>query len=318
MPALTASKKESIKSRGYLLVLLSVFLLMLLFSMQILDSVRTALQLCYQSIIPSLFPFMILSELLSATFYDKRAVSPHLNAICRKIFAVPLDGMLAFLAGALCGFPIGVKITADLYRAGRLTVGEAEQLLSFANNTGPAFVIAGIGGGMLHSAKLGFFLYAVQIFSSLAAGCLIARLPVKKKEYVPSGLAMTQAKPHGFVSAVWQSVHNMLTVCGMITAFAVPVALIRYFTKNCTLLAFICSFLEIGNAANAAAFLYITTPFTAVLALTVAVSFGGLSVHLQAALFLEDTPISMHRYMAGKLLQATLACLCTVFFYRFL
>ncbi|MBQ8350959.1 MAG: hypothetical protein IJY20_02805 [Clostridia bacterium] len=293
----------------FLMLVFMSFAILLFFSPQVMDGIRASLQLCYQTIIPSLFPFMILSELLTAFLSDTKGSQSRVDMICRKIFAVPAVGMWAFFMGALCGFPLGVKFTADLYRTGKLNASEAEQLIAFSNNTGPAFVIAGIGSGLLKDAKIGLVLYVLQVVCSLMAGFLLARL-------MPLHHTESSAVKHpqeggavGIIPAIRRASGNILSVCGMIVAFSIPIALLRSMIKNGVLLAFISSFVEVGNAAGIAASIYETHPATAMLALTNTVCFGGLSVHLQASLFLSDLPLSIRRHTIGKLLQSALACL---------
>lgn len=318
MPEIMANKKGLMKKNAYLLFIFAAFLLLLLFSPQVMGGVRHALQLCYKTIIPSLFPFMLLSDLLCASFLGQTAILSRLDGVCRKLFAVPAIGMLAFLAGALCGFPLGVKVCADLFRVGRLRVEEAERLLAFCNNTGPAFVITGVGIGLLNDVKMGVLLYALQIVSGLAVGILLARLLPTRQCEAARPCAVPPASQPGIVPAVQRSMRAMIFVCGMIVTFSIPIALMGVFVKNSVLLAFISSFLEMGNASAAAAALYTTAPDAALLALTNALCFGGLSVHLQAALFLSDLPISLRHHTAGKLLQSALACACILLLRRFL
>lgn len=304
------------KKQLLFLLMLICLLLLLVFSSPVAEAVRRALALCYQTIIPSLFPFMILSELLIAAQEKKKKERVRLDRMCKAIWGIPLIGMRAFLLGALCGFPIGVKHVADLYRAGELTRAEAEQALAFVDNTGPAFVIAGIGS-LLGNRHIGLALYLLQLLCALASGALLARLAPAKPDNTRYH-AENNAVVFDIAAAVRRSVGNMLTVCGMIVAFSIPLVFLNQMTKNTVLLSFFSSFFEIGNASLLAANLFPAAPRAALLALANAVCFGGLSVHLQAAVFVADLPLSLRRHTAGKLVQAALASfamlLCTLGF----
>ena len=49
-------------------------------------------------------------------------------------------GSYALLLGLICGYPMGAKLTADLFREGKITKSEAQYLLTFCNNPGPVFI----------------------------------------------------------------------------------------------------------------------------------------------------------------------------------
>lgn len=51
------------------------------------------------------------------------------------------EGSFAVVAGFLCGYPMGAKITADLIRNQSISVEEGTYLLSFCNNTSPIFIM---------------------------------------------------------------------------------------------------------------------------------------------------------------------------------
>lgn len=255
---------------------------------------------------------MILSEWLTCLLADNRIKAQKerkLDIICRKIFGVSLIGMLPFAIGALCGFPLGVRCAVDLYRRGRLTEAEAEQAISFSNNTGPAFLIAGVGHGLFHDEQIGLRLYILQIACALLSGFLLHKLfPDSERRFAPR-TASKAATDAGLTTIIKTSTLSMLSVCGMIVAFSIPMSLAPVLLKDPILLSFFCSFLEVGGASALAARLYASTPAAAMLALTNAVCFGGLSVHLQAALFAKEAGLSLRRHTIGKLLQATIACL---------
>lgn len=301
------------------LLLVACFIVLLCFSPQIAENLRAALLLCYQTIIPTLFPFMILLGLLATGSSKKAEIVKNSDCFFLKWFGVPTVGMEAFLMGALCGFPLGVKYTADLYRAGRLTEKEADQLLSFVNNTGPAFLIAGIGAGLFDKPALGLLLYLLQLSSALLTGVLLHHFSPSQRSntLAPKGVESGKKNPN-LVLAIQHSTHDVLGICGIITAFSIPLALLQQWVRNDTLLAFITSFLEIGNASRLAAALWPLKRLSSLLTLNNAVCFGGLSVHLQAAFFLNGLPLSLRRHTVAKLIQALLSsllllALCFVF-----
>ena len=299
------------KHYGIPAAILLLFLLIMFISPQLVGAMRDALILCATIIIPSLFPFIVLADLLTSTIPATKSTTDN-NHICKRLFGVPPCGMIAFLMGALCGFPIGVKCAINLYENERLHPDELDRLLYFCNNTGPAFVITAIGCSMLNSAFWGIALYITQILSALLCGILFHFFP--HPAYTGSLTAtMTQPKKvHSigstFLKSVRDAVQNILTVCGMILAFSAVCCIFSAFVKNKKLLAILYGFFEVGGAAKQASLFFSSEPLFALLLLSFAVSFGGISVYLQSKVFLEKICPDTGRYLLAKLVQAAISC----------
>ena len=286
--------------------LLLIFLfLSLLFSGDVVTGTKNALALCAQVILPTLFPFMVLSELLGQTLSQKAARKHNSTDLFSRFFGVSMTGMSAFLLGSLCGFPLGVKHARALFDSGAIDEEECARLLCFANNTGPAFVIAGVGA-LFGSFRTGLFLYLFQIVSALLVGLIFAKIPTKALVLKRGG---PTSQHLSLVGAIRKSTTSALAVCGMVVFFSALSALLSAFFKNNNLLLFISPFLEVGGACAGAAEYRFAAPLVALLAASFAISFGGASVHMQAMLFFEDGRFPLPRYLAAKLLQGSLSCL---------
>ena len=112
------------------------------------------LDLCGRSIIPSLFPFMVLSDMLiNSRIFDN--LPEIFGRTFEKLFKINRSAFGAFLIGALCGFPLGLKYACDLYKRRNVTKEECERLLSFTNNSGPLFIIGTVGILMFKNTTIG-------------------------------------------------------------------------------------------------------------------------------------------------------------------
>lgn len=301
---------------GNFVTALFFFLLMfaLLFSREVIHGVKDALGLCANVILPSLFPFMVFSELLGGTLAKSPQKAKEIGLFDR-LFGVSRTGMSAFLLGALCGFPIGVKHARSLYDGGVIDEEECARVLCFANNTGPAFVIAGVGGGLFSSFRLGALLYAIQIAAAFIIAIIFKRIPTRSSGMIRK---KSEAKRGGFVSAIRKSTLNILFVCGTVVFFSGACSLIGVFVKNSNLLLFIYPFLEIGGACSLAASFRFSQYVSSIFAALFSICFGGLSVHMQAVLFFEDGGFPFARYFAAKLTQAVIGCVLLSLCFPFL
>lgn len=123
-------------------ILLLFFFFALLFHPDIsLKGATNGLLLWYRSIIPTLFPFVVLTNLLIGTNVAA-VLSRILSPLISRLFCVSKNACFAILVGFLCGYPMGAKVTSDLVERREITKKEGQYLLSFCNNTSPMFIIS--------------------------------------------------------------------------------------------------------------------------------------------------------------------------------
>ena len=296
------AEERAKNARAVFLIFLALF--SVIYIKQVSQAVFRALEICVRIVIPSLFPFAVLADLLVYAV-DFTNAKKRDCVFLRRLLGIPVIGLLPFFLGALCGFPIGIKTAAELYRRNLLTQKEFSQTVCFVNNTSPAFVIGSVGIGMLSSAKVGVLLYVIQIVSALLCGFLFARI-----RHVPPmcGITMTESVADGsLVAAIRRSALSCLWITGSICTFSALLSLIAILIKNTTVCLFISSFLEVGTACAAGSAFFTTRPPIALLVLCIAICFGGASVHLQSAAFLPESKPLFRYYLGAKLCQAAIS-----------
>lgn len=182
----------------------------------------SAMKLCAMSLIPSLFPFMVISDILISSNAKKL-----LSVICapiRLLFGTSKDGSLCVLMGFLCGFPIGARSALKLYGEGRISLSELHHIMCFCNIPSPAFV-CGTLGVIFGSVTLGRLLFVSLLLSSVIIG-LVGRRFYKYSEI--SSHALKEADVMNVLSpSVANSCTAMLCVCGYVLFFSVIFGYIR-------------------------------------------------------------------------------------------
>lgn len=122
-------------------VIILSFFLILCSPQEVFSGASDGLLLWFQIVLPTLLPFIILSNLLiytnSISFFS-RILSPAL----KSIFHISVNGSFAVMAGFLCGYPMGAKVTSDLTSEKLISKEEGAYLLSFCNNTSPMFIVS--------------------------------------------------------------------------------------------------------------------------------------------------------------------------------
>ena len=304
------------KNRLAVIVCLCSFAALALCSAQVIESCRYAVELCLSLILPSLFPFFVLSVLLNRLGlpgYLGRLLTP----LASRVYGVTGAGASALLIGLTGGYPLGAAYIADMERSGAITAREGERLLAFCNNSGPAFIIGAVGAGAFGSGKAGLLLYLCHALSALLTG-LFFRQKDTCREIPPLQLDLvyiSQALPE----AVKQAMGTLLNVCGFVMCFTVLVGLLDVggaFSLLCGRLssafglelqfthAALIGVLELGSAAGALRGLP-PTPLNMALAAGI-LGWGGISVHFQTLAVLAGSKIKGALHFAGRLISTSI------------
>ncbi len=302
------SKKE--KKRGAPLAVMSVvtLFLILLFPSLAIDYVNRGMKLCVSTVIPSLFPFMVASELIVITG-AARPLGRLLKMPAKLLFGISGEGASAFVLGTVCGFPIGTRAAVSMYKRGSITHGELSRLVCFSNNPSSAFVISAVGATLFGSREFGSALYFITILSSIIVGVLQNIILGKRDRGGSVELASVQDREKKgigeFSAAVSSSAHAMLSVCAFVVFFSaftgtLGVILTGFGASEMTRALFFSLFELTGGVAAAAG----VEPLSlAVVLAAFAVGWSGLSVHLQMLGICDGIGISLRRYFLAKLSQ---------------
>lgn len=285
----------------FLLCALHIALFLIMFPASCIEVGRSAVNLCLNSVVPSLFPFLICSGIFSATG-AATACSRYLSPIVRPLFKVPGCGAAAFVLGIVSGYPVGAACAANLYATGQCTKAEAERLCAFCNNSGPIFIISVVGCGFLGSAVLGKYLYISHIISAILSGfvlSLFARHSQTKNSALPP---KSVPKPMDAICILGDvmdtSLSSILKICGFVIFFSVFSASLP--KSNIT--PYLAAALEITGGIKQISELEITLE-TRLYLISFFAAFSGISIMLQVGAITASHRLSLIPYLFGKLIQ---------------
>ncbi len=296
--------------KKYLPVLsvLAVFAALLLRSADAAAGARQGLAVCAATLVPSLLPFFVLTNLLSDLGLPD-LLGARLGGAAEKLLRLSPAGTQAFILGLCGGYPLGASVVADLRRTGRISRDEGERLLAFCNNSGPAFIL-GAAGGVFQSAKAGMLLYITHVLGAVTVGLLFrgSHEPASAEKLVPSApMPFGKALP----AALSRAVGSTVSVCGYVVLFSALLGLMAsWLTLPPLANALVRGFLELGGGVAAMAGLPPAPLPLAAAALLL--GWGGLSVHCQTLGVLADTDISCARHLAGRALCGLFAAIYTI------
>lgn len=278
-----------------------------LYSDKMSSAAAAGLELWLNTVVPSLFPFMVISSWLS---FDFNVKSERLDRLTLSLFGVPSSYMLLFPVSVLSGYPAGAKIISDLYTKKAISRDTAEHLLSFCNNPGAIFIISAVSSSMLSDRGSAVFFIFICIFSSLVTGILYNFVFPRDDD---SKNIQVSRQDNGFYSAISSAVSSILLVGGCIIFFSVISEALSLFIscENGVINALISGFLEFTQGIRRASLLEKEIAFPLICAM---LCWGGLSVHLQTAALIGDCGISLGKYMVGKAFCASCGYISAVLF----
>ena len=305
---------EQLRSGQLLFGLFVLFcLLLILRNTEIaMESMSRGLALCAKTVIPSLFPFMVISEMIVLGGFGGAVIKRLCAPLCRLLRLNP-DGCCAALLGILCGFPIGVRSATLSYEEGRITKRDAERILCFSSNPSSAFLVSAVGASLWGNVKFGIALYASVLLSAILIGIFLAQIASDPpcKEIPKHGSHSTSARPSPpqlFCQSIRSALGSILLVCAYVVFFSALVGTFNFMPGVQKLpssaQAFLFCFFELSCGMSQAAAL--SSPHIAAMLCAFAAGWSGVSVHCQALSLCEKSRLSLRPYLFAKAAQAIL------------
>lgn len=264
------------------------------------------LDLWFKKMIPTLFPFMVLSGIMirmNLTDSFVKIVKPVLT----PLFRVNGNCLYVLITGFLCGFPMGAVVISQLYERKKLTKPEAEFLLAFCNNIGPVYFLSFAMPviGITKPAAFLFGMYGIPLLYGL-----FLRYTVYRDKIIlappPDG---TVKAVNSFMQALDESVMASLTSITKLGGYMIFFNLLNivpdlFLKENSFFRAVVSAFFEItGGLLN----LKNKAPIISLCMMT----FGGLSCIAQTNSSLQTTDLSLKKYTFHKLI---LTALCAAYY----
>ena len=279
-----------------------------------IEYIGRGLRLCTKTVIPSLFPFMVASELLVSSGAGE-ALGKFFSRLMRWLFGLSGAGGSAVFLGSLCGFPIGAKTAVSLYDRNMISKRELEHLLTFSNNPSSAFLINAVGISLFANRRIGLLLYVIVLVSSILIGFsmrffLRGNDPPNAHKHYPTGL-----HPGGiqmFTDSVSHAANSMILICAYVIFFSALTGSLTCMIDGIADLppvmhSLMFGFLELSGGISDTA--NIVNLRTALVTTAAIAGWSGLSVHCQIMTLCSGRGISFKPYAVAKIAQGLLCAL---------
>lgn len=297
--------KKSVTDYGYIAVLTAICLLLLNYPNAMATGISRGLSICSTVIIPTLYPFMLLAGLLASSPLCRHP-GRFITGVTRRLFGLPGGCGPAILLSLVGGYPAGAIAIAQLRERGQITEEEMRRMTVFCVNGGPGFIVSTIGAGLLGSVRAGVLLFTAQATISVAFGILLGRGHRHANEAPTAPLP--PKKP--IAQIVSDTCASLLAMCGFVVLAAMGLAL----AEGCGFSRDIAAVLKTDVAVVSAIFAAVTEVSCGCIALaggdtltplwlSLALSWGGLSVQGQLAAVLPQERVIGLRFWRWRLLH---------------
>lgn len=267
-----------------------------------ITAAQQGIKLCVMTVVPSLFPFFILSILLTTGLSG--VTTPILTPFS-KLLKIPKGAESIFLIGILGGYPTGAKAIADSYNNFQINKSSARRLLGFCNNAGPAFIF-GIAAAAFPDQHLGWSLWIIHILSAILVGVCLPESGCKD-------VTASKAKATTVIDAFRQSLFLTVQVCGWVILFRVVIAFLnRWFLWMLPvwLQVSVSGLLELTNGCTSLS--RVASSGLRFILCSGILSFGGLCVSMQT--YSVTGRLGIVSYLGGKSLQMWFSILLSMLY----
>ncbi|MBW9151810.1 sporulation integral membrane protein YlbJ [Clostridium estertheticum] len=290
-------------------------------------------KLFFNAIFPSLFPFLVVINIIIG--YDGIHIYSKLlgNLICRPL-KLPKECNFALLVSVLCGYPLGARYTCDLYEKNIIDLNSCERLLNIASNASPLFILGSVGTSMMSSPKIGYILLSSNILSCIFMGLIIpSKNYAFRIKYRSNNFSKAESSSLNigiiFKNSIEDAIKNTLSIGGFIVIFSVITGIIKdnvifniVISKFSLIIGASSNFiegillgmLEMTNGcyliSSSHSNLYVKLPVLSFL-----IAFSGLSIISQVYSYTYKYTVSIKKYITRKFFQGIISAILTITLY---
>lgn len=331
-------KKLNMKNSIIILVLLIIMIQIIKNPKQSISSAKVGLDLWFNLLLPSLFPFIFISDLLISlgfvSFFSK-----FLEPVMRPVFNVSGIGIFPFSMSIMSGYPVGARLTSKLREINQISNTEGNRLISFSSTSGPLFILGTVLIGMLGFPKLAGIMIIPHYLGAITIGLLFRFYRKSEKSSNnnildrKNELFNNQEKNKSIGSLISKSIKDsmdsIIVIGGFIIIYSVIIDLLllsssfNFFigiisnitsTDANTLKGITAGIIELTKGCNLVSKLDIAL-INKIMIINFLIGWGGFSIHSQAISFISSTDISTKIYFFSKALHGLIATIYTYLMY---
>lgn len=281
-------------------LILTLFLIVFVLNLDIvINSTLSASHLFITKVFVSIFPFIILSDILYYFNYDL-FLKKIFGNIISKLFNVSKNASIIYILSILTSHPGNAIYIKGMLDNKTINEEDATKILRATYFPSIAFVIGSIGIGIYHDIKIGIILYLITFLNNILIGVFLRG---KKKcndiKYVKQNKLTLQETLSNSIS---KGINTSYIILGNIIIFTILVNLLNHYLNiNSTVLAIISGMLEMTNGIFMIGNLNINLTYKVILTSFI-LNFSGLSIIFQTSSILSKYKINIKKILIVKLI----------------
>ncbi len=283
-----------------------------------ISSAKEAVGICLDAVIPSLFPFMVISGIMISSGACT-VIGKLIHPLTKRLLKLSENGSFIFFSGFFLGYPIGAKQASYMIKNNMITLDEAQSLISFCNNSGPLFVIGTVGNIMYNDNRTGVILYIIHILSAITYGIITRNICFKKTSCKTHSSNSKNKYNLNFINSVEDAMDSVIKISGYIIFFASMCTAIKtVIPKNFNMLSdMMLSLAEITSGIKNISSNNLLEYETKLIITSFLLSFSGICITLQIKSAIGGTGLKILPYIKGKICQGILSAIYTIIYLKY-
>lgn len=278
----------------------------------VIETVLYSIEMWKNNIFPSLFPFFIISNLLIE--FNFVEISGKLFNPLMKLFKVNKNGSFVFLMSLISGFPSNAKYGLELLNKNLISKNDLMKLLTFTNFGNPLFILGTISIQFLNNKYLGFVVLIAHYLSNIITGLIFRNKYISKNDFKQIEKKKISNFGSIITNSIFSSINTLVLILGIITTCLILTTLIsNVFNFNQVFNSILYGIFELTQGLKHISLLNIDINLKAII-MSMILSFGGLSVHLQVFSILNEFKYSS--YLFARIIQSIISgIICFIIIY---
>lgn len=282
------------KTLSLLLLYITLSVLILTNYNLTIESIEKSVDRCINSLLPAIFPFLILSKQISQLFEIRHSRITKKASVCicnnSEILEVALISLIV-------GYPLPAVLLNEKLKSGNISKHDAQKAICIINGASPSFYIFFIGKVAFSSLMYGFLLYLSQSITML--------IFIKLRKF--SDIGNTEPSFHNtdLASTLRSASETFITICSTVIFFGLVsdtvLSVLNHLRLKTVLSCILCSFFEVTNG------IYLLSGLDGaiyIFFICLLCSSGGMSAYYQIKSVSKKIVVSFGRYFTEKLIMS--------------
>lgn len=303
-----------------------------------IKSAREGLEIWLFILLPSLFPFILISDLLISLGFVNY-ISRFLQPLMKPLFNVSGVGIFPLMMSMMSGYPIGAKLTSKLRQENTISKTMGNRLIGFSSTSGTLFILGTVLIGMLNAPHLSLIMLLPHYLGAITLG-FIFRFYKKDSfngDMARIGLIQNPSSQNNDYSigqlignSVKDSMDSIIIIGGFVIIYSVVIdllldnSLFNLILNRTSVLTginpnyikgLLAGIIEITKGCNIVASLDLPI-ISKIILINFIIGWGGLSIHSQAISFISKTDLSKGIYLIAKAAHGIISAIYTYVIYK--